>query len=43
MGPHTYIDMEMSDLQDMREFLTWYGSSDSDKMAEKNRADFFGF
>jgi hypothetical protein len=32
--------MEMNDLQDMRDFFLWYGSADSEKTAEKNRAEF---
>lgn len=30
MGPHTYIDMEINDLKDVRDWLLWYSSAHSD-------------
>jgi hypothetical protein len=39
MGPHTYIDMEMNDLKDVRDWLLWYGSAHSDRFAEKRKQE----
>ena len=39
MGPHTYIDMEMNDLKDVCDWLVWYGSSESDRFAEKRKQE----
>ncbi len=39
MGPHTYIETEMKDLKDVRDWLLWYGSSQSDRFAEKRKQE----
>ena len=34
---HTYMDMEMKDVQDENDYFMWYGSSHSEKLAAENQ------
>lgn len=34
---HTYMDMEMKDVQDANDYFMWYGSSQSKKLAAENQ------